>query len=58
MPFDEQEAASDLKVYGEGSVLLWFQEYYLEMRVAASDLRLSLTLGDVRPSTSSSLESA
>jgi hypothetical protein len=29
----------------------------LEMRVAASDLRLSLTLGDVRPSTSSFLES-
>jgi hypothetical protein len=28
MPFDEQEAASDLKAYGEGSVLLWFQEYY------------------------------
>jgi hypothetical protein len=27
-PFDEQEAASDLKTYGEGSVLLWFQEYY------------------------------
>jgi hypothetical protein len=29
----------------------------LEMRVAASDLRLSLTLGDVRPSTPSFLES-
>ena len=28
MPFDEQEAASDPKAYGEGSVLLWFQEYY------------------------------
>lgn len=28
VPFDEQEAASDLKTYGEGSVLLWFQEYY------------------------------
>ena len=27
-PFDEQEAASDLKAYGEGSVLLWYQEYY------------------------------
>jgi hypothetical protein len=28
VPFDEQEAASDLKAQGEGSVLLWFQEYY------------------------------
>jgi hypothetical protein len=28
VPFDEQEAASDLKAHGEGSVLLWFQEYY------------------------------
>jgi len=27
-PFDEQEAASDLKTYGEGPVLLWYQEYY------------------------------
>jgi hypothetical protein len=26
MPFDEQEAASDLKAYGEGSVLLWCEE--------------------------------
>jgi hypothetical protein len=23
-PFDEQEAASDLKTYGEGPVLLWY----------------------------------
>ena len=28
-PFDEQEAASNLKVHGEGPVLLWYQEYYL-----------------------------
>ena len=28
VPVDEQEAASDLKAYGEGSVLLWYQEYY------------------------------
>jgi hypothetical protein len=27
-PFDEQEAASHLKTYGEGPVLLWYQEYY------------------------------
>lgn len=26
VPVDEQEAASDLKTYGEGSVLLWYQE--------------------------------
>jgi hypothetical protein len=24
VPVDEQEAASDLKAYGEGSVLLWY----------------------------------
>lgn len=28
IPFDEQEAASNLKVYGESSLLLWYQEYY------------------------------
>lgn len=28
-PFDEQEAASNLKVHGEGPVLMWYQEYYL-----------------------------
>lgn len=27
-PFDEQEAASNLKVYGEGPLLMWYQEYY------------------------------
>lgn len=27
-PFDEQEAASNLKVYGEGSLIMWYQEYY------------------------------
>jgi hypothetical protein len=27
-PFDEQEYASGLKTYGEGSVLLWYQEFY------------------------------
>lgn len=27
-PFDEQEAASNLKTYGEGPVLMWYQEYY------------------------------
>ncbi|MGH3171823.1 MAG: hypothetical protein ACRDN0_38930 [Trebonia sp.] len=25
VPFDEQEAASNLKVHGEGPVLLWYQ---------------------------------
>lgn len=28
VPFDEQEGASDLKTYGEGPLLLWFQEFY------------------------------
>ena len=28
-PFDEQETASNLKVFGEGPVLMWYQEYYL-----------------------------
>ena len=28
-PDDDQEAASGLKVHGEGPVLLWYQEYYL-----------------------------
>lgn len=27
-PFDEQEYASSLKTCGEGSVLLWYQEFY------------------------------
>lgn len=27
-PFDEREYASALKTYAEGSVLLWYQEFY------------------------------
>lgn len=29
-PFDPQEAVSNLKTYGEGSVLIWFLEDYRE----------------------------